>query len=799
MSLSSAQRIEYAIARNLPLPREHIRPHELLNYYSFRTAPVPEGETFSVTAELAPGETEGYSLLLAIQGRPVSRDARRPVVLTLLVDVSGSMREAGKIDLLKRGLLLLLEQLKSGDVVNVVAFDQESRRLLTGFRVGQDDLGRLRSVVEGLAPGGSTDLNRGLETAYQAAQETKDAEKGSRVLLITDALANTGVVDERLVSAIGKGLDEQGIRLSGIGVGADFNDSLLDRLTERGRGAYVFLGSEDVVDRVFGEGFVSLIETIAEDVRFRLDLPVSLAMERFYGEEASTVESRVQAIHYFAGTSQVFLSDLAKGERDPEASDVVSLTVRYRDPATSQPQEKVFSFPVAEIRSDPSANLRKARLLMAWADGLAETAGGDRPGGDAAKAADTCTRLREDLGGRARSLAEDADVGRVVELLDTYCSRFRATVAEVPPEAPEGAPRGTVRVTPRPDPGNAGRMTGDVFRAVFLRKRPGIERCYDSALLNDAALGGEVTFLLTINAAGTVSVEVTANSDSLEAAGVTTCVAYRLRSLNFASTPPRGGDFRVRLPYTFIPPAAGAARAAVPIVSPPPTGARAPTPPAPTPPAPPPPASAVAGARWLRLVVILTKGSIHLMASRRVAAEVMPGEATATGVRGRIDIPHRTQRVRDAEAERPAACAAPAVPGEFDDCAYLEYLGELLRSCYGNPEGPVMVPDLEAFSIALGEIQDRASQAFGDGLGDIDAINFEVEDDIPFCQVVALIDFSRFRDFAYDWTADAEFRAGVDEAVAKGLDGVSDVLFEPTVWTAAMRRRLLFPVWGLVY
>ena len=42
------------------------------------------------------------------------------------------------------------------------------------------------------------------------------------------------------------------------------------------KGAYVFLGSERVVDRLFGQGFDALVQTIAEDVRFQLDLPPSL-------------------------------------------------------------------------------------------------------------------------------------------------------------------------------------------------------------------------------------------------------------------------------------------------------------------------------------------------------------------------------------------------------------------------------------------------------------------------------------------------------------------------------------------
>ena len=83
--------------------------------------------------------------------------------------------------------------------------------------------------------------------------------------------------------------------------------SLLDRLTERGKGAYVFLGSSAEVDAVFGPRFISLIETTALDVHFLLHLPNSLRMNVFYGEESSTVKEDVQAIHYFVCSVRISL------------------------------------------------------------------------------------------------------------------------------------------------------------------------------------------------------------------------------------------------------------------------------------------------------------------------------------------------------------------------------------------------------------------------------------------------------------------------------------------------------------
>jgi hypothetical protein len=114
--------------------------------------------------------------------------------------------------------------------------------------------------------------------------------------------------------------------------------------------------------------------------------------------------------------------------------------------------------------------------------------------------------------------------------------------------------RGKVRTSGGSPAGGSGRMSGDVFRTTLGRKRGAIEACYNNALVRDPTLAGDLTFLIVINQQGSVSVDVERNAAALEAAGVTSCIVGKLRTMNFASSPPQGGDFRVRLPVSFIAP-----------------------------------------------------------------------------------------------------------------------------------------------------------------------------------------------------------------------------------------------------
>lgn len=435
MSLSSAQRVMYAIDHFLPLPAAHIRPHELLNYFSFHTADVAEGHDFSVRPDVAADvHEEGvYNLGLAISGRRVTLQSRRNVALTWAIDRSGSMGSEGRMEYLKRGLQQSVSQLKRGDMVHMVLFDHNVCTPVENFVVGRDSIHDLERAIDALAPLGSTDIHAGLQQAYAIADRSYQGHHSNRVILVTDALTNTGVTDEEMIAMISKYYDSRRIRLSGVGVGREFNDTLLDRLTERGKGAYVFLGSEAEVDAVFGERFVSLIETVALDVHFRLHLPESLRMNVFYGEESSVYKEDVQAIHYFANTTQLFLSDVIARGGAMRPMDDIMLTIEYQDPESGEELVEEYDFNLGRVLESENDNVKKGRLIITWIDMLAVMAARQMPsrysyqGG--AWVDDEAYALCEDGAQQLNLLAEelrgDPEVNRVLQLWEKYCARYQ--------------------------------------------------------------------------------------------------------------------------------------------------------------------------------------------------------------------------------------------------------------------------------------------------------------------------------------------------------------------------------------
>jgi Ca-activated chloride channel homolog len=412
MSLASAQRVLYALMNGRPLPVSEIRPHELLNYFSFDHVTPDPDQMFDVLAS-ARRDGDKLTVALAVKG---ATPPRQELDLTLLVDRSCSMEAEGRMDYTKRGLSLMSEQLRAGDRVDLVLFDDSVCVPLENYVVGRDDPNLFRQAIAQMAPRGSTDVGLGVRKAYAVAKSHYDVSgRNRRVVLLTDALMNTGDVDPNTVSEIGRAFDADGIRLTGVGVGSDFNDDVLNKLTEKGKGAYVFLGSEAVVDRVFGPaGFDALVQTIAHDVHFALKLPPSLAMERFYGEEMSTDRAEVQPIHYSAGNTQLFLEELAVRNNRLVPTDAVVLEVDYIDAVTGRAETRSFRTTLGAMLAADPHNVDKGLALMAFTDWLTARALGGA----------TCGEEVRDYASRASRVGDDAEIAFVNGLVRKECGEL---------------------------------------------------------------------------------------------------------------------------------------------------------------------------------------------------------------------------------------------------------------------------------------------------------------------------------------------------------------------------------------
>ena len=271
------------IAEGELTPPEAVRTEELVNALG-DVDPAPE-DTLGVTAE--GGRVDDRLLLrLGVTAREVPDDERPDVNLVFVVDTSGSMDDDQKIGLVRESLGILVENLRDTDTVSIVTFDDEAEPTLAPTPVGEG--GEILDTIESLDAGGSTNLEGGLRLGYATAEDlVTDDETLTRVVLLSDGVANVGETGPGSLVELIRDDADRGVKLVTVGFGlGGFNDALMERVADDGDGFYAYVDTDEEAQRLFGDELTSTLVTVAEDARAQVTFdPAAVARYRLIGYE----------------------------------------------------------------------------------------------------------------------------------------------------------------------------------------------------------------------------------------------------------------------------------------------------------------------------------------------------------------------------------------------------------------------------------------------------------------------------------------------------------------------------------
>ncbi|MHC4415228.1 MAG: VIT and vWA domain-containing protein [Planctomycetota bacterium] len=182
-------------------------------------------------------KTPGTFMMVLTPGldlKPVTRGADYMFVL----DVSGSM-DGGKIRTLARGVSEAIGELNPDDRYRLVTFNNSASELTRGWVAATpENVHRTISRVEALQARGSTNLFAGLKLGLKHL----DDDRVTSIILVTDAVTNTGVVDP---AAFHKLMKEYDLRVFGFLIGNSANWPLMRTITDASGGFYARVSTSD--------------------------------------------------------------------------------------------------------------------------------------------------------------------------------------------------------------------------------------------------------------------------------------------------------------------------------------------------------------------------------------------------------------------------------------------------------------------------------------------------------------------------------------------------------------------------
>ncbi|HEY6096802.1 MAG TPA: VWA domain-containing protein [Candidatus Deferrimicrobium sp.] len=287
---------------------------------------------------LVPGPGDGTIQIQVIASDdPAIRTGRPRLNLALVIDRSGSMAEARKLDFVKMAAHHLVDRMGPDDLLSIVTYSQQVQVPWPSRSVGRDRE-EVHRIISGLYPGGSTFLSGGLEEGFRQAKGGMRTGTLNRVLLLSDGLANVGVTNRGALRERAGDMAEKGISVSTFGVGNDFDEELMAGIAGGGGGNYRYLGDPERIVAALESEFHAASRTAASEVEIILRLKRECRFRSVLGRDW-----RREGDAYV-----VRLGDLSTGERRTVFArlhvagegigrrEVGEVALRYRDPATSK-------------------------------------------------------------------------------------------------------------------------------------------------------------------------------------------------------------------------------------------------------------------------------------------------------------------------------------------------------------------------------------------------------------------------------------------------------------------------------
>jgi Ca-activated chloride channel family protein len=268
-------------------PPGAVRIEEMINYFDY-DYPLPDGDVpFSVNVEIAdcPWAADHRLARIGLKGMEIVQEERPPANLVFLIDVSGSMKPANKLPLLKQALELLVAELSEEDQAAMVVYAGASGLVLDSTSCEQKDV--ILRALKFLEAGGSTNGGAGIQLAYDIATENFIDDGINRVILATDGDFNVGITNQGVLISLIEEKAKTGVFLSVLGFGmGNYKDSNLEKLADKGNGNYAYIDTLNEAQKVLVDQMGGTLMTIAKDVKIQIEFnPAEVNAYRLVGYE----------------------------------------------------------------------------------------------------------------------------------------------------------------------------------------------------------------------------------------------------------------------------------------------------------------------------------------------------------------------------------------------------------------------------------------------------------------------------------------------------------------------------------
>jgi Ca-activated chloride channel family protein len=237
------------------------------------------------TAVLAGGDNERFLTITVSAPAALGDGDRRPVDLSVVMDVSGSMAARGKMEEARRSAKALATQMGPADTFSLVVFNDDATTVIPARRM--DDPRAVANAIDRIYEGGGTNLYAGMDRGAEQVRRSRTDGAVSRMVVLSDGNANIGITDPGALSRFAADLAADGITVSTVGMGLDYNEDLLAHLADLGGGSYHFVAPGTSMEHVFQQELVNTSTVVGQGTVVHVELPPEVSPVELIGWEGT--------------------------------------------------------------------------------------------------------------------------------------------------------------------------------------------------------------------------------------------------------------------------------------------------------------------------------------------------------------------------------------------------------------------------------------------------------------------------------------------------------------------------------
>ncbi len=283
-----------------------------------------------------------------VEAKPTEMVAqvRMPLNFAIVLDRSGSMKGA-KLNAVKQAVQMILDQMADNDYISVIAFD-DTVQIIVPAQPAMDKMG-IKMAVERIRDGGGTTMSLGMSTGLNELRKYYSPGTVNRMVLLTDGVTYG---DTDRCRALADDAARQGITIKTLGIGADWDEDLLDNIGRRSGGTESeFIRQPGDALHMFQQQFQSAAAVAVRNAQMVLHLSAGI-----------TPKKAVKVLPQISDLGPSVLSDrqvvIPLGDLEKDNSQAVLYELMIEPKPAG-----VFRIAVAELTYDvPTLNLQNQQI-----------------------------------------------------------------------------------------------------------------------------------------------------------------------------------------------------------------------------------------------------------------------------------------------------------------------------------------------------------------------------------------------------------------------------------------------------